>query len=125
MPSVHRICSHCGESYPVEAVACPRCGRPVGTPPAVSGRQPVRALVERAAVPVALGVLSLAVRMGIRLFRHFLQRAFTPARQPGMADINDLEGSIIIDFWQQREVTDNRRRSVREQTRARWQIKRR
>jgi hypothetical protein len=125
MPSVRRVCPRCREPYPVDAAACPRCGHSTEMLSAVSSRPPTRALLSQGAIPVALGVVTLAVRAGVRLFRYFLRHTWASAIRTRVTPMSTRRGSIVIDFWGQREVTDDRGRSVRERTRARWEIRHR
>lgn len=123
MSSVHRICPRCGESYPVDTTECPCCGHSTNELPAVSGRPSIQALLRQVTVPVALGAISLAMRASIRLFQHFLRDVRASSGQLGVAQESNPE--IVIHFWGRREIIDHQGRSVREQTRARWEIRRR
>ncbi|MCS7221998.1 MAG: zinc-ribbon domain-containing protein [Anaerolineae bacterium] len=125
MSSVRRICPRCGKPHLVDATQCPHCGHPTDAPLAASsGRQPMQALLGQVAVPVALGAISLAVRAGIYLFQRFLRHTWPPPDRPDVAQRGDSERVIVVDFWGRREIVDHRGRSMREQTRARWEIRR-
>ena len=125
MPSVRRVCPRCREPYPVDAATCPRCGHSTDMVSAMSSRPPMRAILGQVAIPVALGAISLAVRVGIRLFRHFLRRVWASSSQTRITHMSTQRGSIIVDFWGQREIADDQGRSVRERIRARWKIRHR
>ncbi len=121
MSSVRRICPHCGEPYAVTADRCPRCGRLAEAAVSPPARRPASALIARAAVPVALGVVGLAARAGLALVRKALTRAIAPA--PTDLPARPLNRPhIVVHFWQRREVEDAAGRHAWEETRARWEI---
>jgi hypothetical protein len=68
MSTIQRICAQCGQPNPVESRFCAHCGYDAQSAlPAPQSSLPV--VVGRAAVPVLLGVASLALRAGWKLLQ--------------------------------------------------------
>jgi hypothetical protein len=68
MSEIQRICVQCGQTNPLDARFCARCGYDTqGALPAQRASLP--AVVGRAALPVLVGAASLAVRAGWRLLQ--------------------------------------------------------
>ncbi|MBW7882203.1 MAG: zinc ribbon domain-containing protein [Caldilineaceae bacterium] len=78
MSTVTRICTQCGESFPLDSRYCTHCGHDTeASLPVPQNNLP--ALVGKAAVPVLVGAASFAVRAGWRLLQNYLAR---PRPQP-------------------------------------------
>jgi hypothetical protein len=121
MSSVSRICPHCNEPYPVEATVCPHCGRPAEAAVSPPAHRQVSALIARAAVPVALGIVGIAARAGLALARRALARALSPAPADLPAE-RPGHPHVTVRVWQRREVGDDSGRRAWEEIHARWEI---
>lgn len=82
MSNVHRICPACGKDTPLEARHCPHCGHDTqaGLPVQAGSHLPM--VVGKAALPVLVGVGTLAARVAWRLLRGRLAMLVTQAPAP-------------------------------------------
>jgi hypothetical protein len=82
MSNVHRICPACGKDTPLDARHCPHCGHDTqaGLPVQAGSQLPM--VVGKAALPVLVGVGTLAARMGWRLLRGRLAALGTQSPAP-------------------------------------------
>ncbi len=119
--SVQRVCPHCGAAYPVLEPRCPRCGRSPDAVPAPT-RSQLPALLARAAVPIAVGVVGLAARAGVAILRGLLERALLPASPPETTAAPHGRPRVTIHFWQRRDVWDASGRHSREEVQGRWEV---
>ncbi|MCD6289795.1 MAG: zinc ribbon domain-containing protein [Anaerolineae bacterium] len=127
MPTIERICPNCGAPYPATEDVCPHCGWPADAAPIEPARPRLPALAARAAVPVALGVATIAARAGFAVLRKLVERALAPVeRQPASISAAPSQPPrrprMTVYFWQRRETRDSLGRRTWEETRARWDI---
>lgn len=69
MSTIHRICPICGKDTPLDARHCPHCGHDTQSDLPVPQGASLPMVVGKAALPVLVGVGTLAVRMVWKLLR--------------------------------------------------------
>ncbi|GAB4560542.1 MAG: hypothetical protein Kow0047_07260 [Anaerolineae bacterium] len=122
MASVQRVCPHCGEAYAVDDRTCPYCGRTPDEPIAIPGSRSLAIWTAKALAPVAVGLVGVVARLGIRLTRELLRRAFSPSDLTSSGRSGERAPDIIVEVWEEHEITDAHGDTRREQRRGRWHV---
>ncbi len=81
MTHITRICSQCGQAFPLDARHCTHCGYDSDAALTVR-RTNLPAVISKAALPVLVGAASLAISAGWKLLQGLLNEPANPSQQP-------------------------------------------